>query len=111
MENPTPVAASTAEPLNAPGSNSPPSHRFGKPSSTPPTPLTAELVQMIKALAVIQDGLRLFVMSGGFLKPPYVNEKGILVLAIRLRGHTLGVGPEGNFLVDGRSVMEGRNEE
>lgn len=110
MESPTPEAASTGEPSSAPATNSPPSPRFGRTSSTPPTLLTAELVEIIKALAVIQDGLRLFVLAGGFLKPPFVNERGILVLAIRLRGHTLGVGPDGNFIVDGISVMESRSE-
>jgi hypothetical protein len=68
------------------------------------------LVEVIKALAVIQDGMRQFVMAGGLLKAPYVNEKGILILAIKLHGHSLGVGPEGNLMIDGISVMEGRLE-
>lgn len=110
MDNPTPEAASTAEPSNAPAGNSPPSPKFGKPSSTRQTALTAELVEIIKALAVIQDGLRLFVLAGGLLKPPSLSPNGILVLAIKLHGHSLGVGPDGNFIVDGISVMEGRSE-
>lgn len=111
MENLTPVGASTAGPSNSRGGNSPPSRGYGKRSSIPPTVRTAELAEIIKALAILQDGLRLFVLSGGLQAAPYVNEKGILVLALKIHGHTIGVGPEGNFVVDGISVMEGRQEE
>lgn len=110
MDNPTPADESTVAPSTGPGPNSLHSPRSGKESSTPQTVLTAELVEIIKALAVIQDGLRLFALAGGLLRPPSLNANGILVLALRLHGHTLGVGPEGSFLVDGISVMEGRTE-
>lgn len=110
MDNPTPAEGSTVERLTAPAENSPPSQGFGKPSSIRRTPLTAELVEVIKALAVIQDGLRLFALAGGLMKAPSLTQNGILVLAIKLKGHALGVGPEGNFTVDGISVMEGRSE-
>lgn len=96
--------------MTEPEVNSPPLSEFGKPSSTPQTGRLAGLVEVIKALAVIQDGLRQFAMAGGFLKAPYVNANGILILAIKLRGHSLGVGPEGNLMIDGISVMEGRLE-
>jgi len=69
------------------------------------------LLDAIKALAVLQDGLRLFALAGGLVKPQSVNESGILVLGIKLSGHTLAVGPEGNFLIDGISIMESREEE
>lgn len=108
--DPTPADGSTVVPSTLPESNSPPSPMFGKQSPTRRTPPTALSIEIVKALAVLQDALRLFVMAGGMLRAPYVNEKGILILALKLRDHDLGVGPEGNFTVDGTSVMEGRRE-
>lgn len=110
MENLTHAAASMGGQSRLPGSNSPPSQGFGRPSPIRQTPLTAESIELIKALAILQDALRQFVLAGGMLRPPYINDKGILVLAIKLRGHTLGVGPGGDFILDGRSVMEVRQE-
>lgn len=110
MENPIPEDVSTGARLNGPGRNSRLSPRYGKQLSTRPTTLNAESLELIRALAVIQDGLRQFVMAGGMLRTPFVNEKGIMVLAIKVRGHDLGVGPDGNFILDGKSVMEERTE-
>lgn len=109
-DNPTPETGSTGEPLTAPEQSSPPLPASGRTSSIQTTARTAASVEIIKALAVIQDGLRLFALAGGLLKPPFLVDNRILVLAMKLRGHTLGVGPEGNFVVDGISVMEGRGE-
>lgn len=110
MGNLTPGGASTVAPLTVPEPNSPHKPGFGKPSYTPKIVPIANLLEIIKALAIIQDGLRKFVLTGGLQKPPTVNDKGILIIAIKLPGHTLGVGPDGNFTVDSRSVMEGRQE-
>lgn len=110
MEHPTPAGASTAEPSRLHASNSPPSQGSGKQSPIRPTPLSAELIELIKALAILQDALRQFALAGGILRVPYINPSGVLVLAVKLRGHILGVGPEGNFTVDGISVMDGRQE-
>lgn len=110
MENPTPVAASTAAQSRSQDSNSPPLPGSGKRSSTRGiTPIVPSL-ELIRALAVIQDGLRQFVLAGGMLRTPEVNDKGVMVLAIKLNDHSLGIGPEGNFTVDSISVMEGRQE-
>lgn len=49
-------------------------------------------------------------MAGATVRAPQVNDLGILIMAAKLDGHTLGVGPEGHFLLDGISVMESRPE-
>ncbi len=110
MEKPIPVEESTAEPLRKPGGNFPPSPRHGKQSTAPTVPSVA-LPEVIKALAVIQDGLRQLALAGTMIRAPEVNDKGILVMAIKLTGHKLGVGPDGQFTVDGISVMQPRQEQ
>lgn len=110
MENPIPEAGSTPAPSNVPAANSPPSPRHGKMSSTPPTTQSVKLLEIIQALAVIQDGLRQLALAGVQVRRPQVNDQGILVMAVKLNGHTLGVGPNGNFILDGKSVMEKRTE-
>lgn len=110
MANHIPVEGSTGARLNVQGGNSPPSPVSGRKLFTRPTIRSAESLEVIRALAVIQDGLRQLVMAGGLLRTPFVNEKGIMVIAIKLNGHDLGVGPDGNFIVDGKSVMEERSE-
>jgi len=109
MDKPIPGAESTPAPSIGHGKNFPPSPRFGK-QHTAQTALSVGLVEAIKALAVIQDGLRQLALAGAMIRTPEVNDKGILVMAIKLNGHKLGVGPDGNFTVDGISVMEERKE-
>jgi hypothetical protein len=68
------------------------------------------LPEIVKALAVLQDGLRQLALAGATVRAPQVNELGILIMAAKLDGHSLGIGPDGNFLVDSVSVMESRQE-
>ncbi len=111
MENRIPVAESTPEQSIGHGKNFPPHPRYGKQSPTPPTVPAVGLAEVIKALAVIQDGLRQLALAGVMIRTPEVNDKGILVMAIKLNGHKLGVGPDGQFTVDGISVMQPRQEQ
>lgn len=111
MGNPTPEDVSMAARSSGQGGSSLSSPAPGNKSSTLRTTRSAgSTLDILKALAVIQDGLRQFVMAGGMARQPMVNDKGVMVMAIKLNGHDLGIGPDGNFLVDGRSVMESRPE-
>lgn len=109
MDNPIPEDVSTTARSRGPGASTPPSPRHGK-QSTSPTIRPVNLPEIVKALAVIQDGLRQLAMAGATVRAPQVNDLGILIMAAKLDGHTLGVGPEGHFLLDGISVMESRPE-
>lgn len=110
MDNPTPEDASTRARSPVPEPHTPPSPRHGKQYTTPMTRPVVSLPDIVKALAVLQDGLRQLALAGATVRAPQVNELGILILAAKLDGHTLGVGPDGNFLVDSVSVMAERKE-
>lgn len=110
MENPTPEDVSIKARSPVPDPHTPPSPRHGKQSTMPTIRPAVSLPDIVKALAVLQDGLRQLALAGATVRAPQVNELGILILAAKLDGHTLGVGPDGNFLVDSISVMAERAE-